>query len=71
MFIDPRIFKINMLINLVALKWSSEPPSEITINYGERIDMKCSADSNPTPEIEWFRIGKDSSSSEITFLLFS
>ena len=55
---------IIILINLVSLKWSSEPPSDITVNYGERIDIKCSADANPKPKIEWYKLNDDESSKE-------
>ncbi len=53
---------------LVALRWSSEPPSDITVNYGQRIDMKCSADGNPKPKIEWFKLFGESSELQVSLL---
>ncbi len=32
----------------------------MTINNGERVDIKCSANANPKPRIEWFKLGKSS-----------
>jgi len=48
------------MTNLVALKWSSVPKNLI-INDGERIEIKCSADGNPKPNVKWFKLNEKSS----------
>jgi hypothetical protein len=50
------------------LKWSFEP-NDITVNHGEKIDIKCSADGNPKPKIEWFMINDGSSEISINYML--
>ncbi len=52
----------------MALKWVFEP-NDLTVNQGERIDIKCSADANPKPKIEWFKINEESSEILINYLL--
>ena len=45
---------------LVSLKWVNEP-SDITVNFGERIAMKCSASGSPKPKIFWHKIEDEKS----------
>jgi Immunoglobulin I-set domain len=51
---------------LVALRWTSIP-SDLTVSYGQRIDIKCAAEGNPKPKIEWYKLNdRDESSKRIT-----
>jgi len=51
---------------LVALRWTSIP-SDLTVNYGQRIELKCAAEGAPKPKIEWYKFNdKDQPSKKIT-----
>ena len=41
----------------VKLAWLEEPPQVVTAKIGERLIVPCSARGNPSPTIEWVKLG--------------